>query len=708
MNIEDVFRKLRPVMGQQLDMLWQEYLVADVEIRKTIERMLRVTLAQRLGETFEAEHVLLKPPPKELAAGEYPAGLIHYGREGFYPFGLREDEFIQHIGIFGRSGGGKTNLAYMLLHGLIRAGKPFLVFDWKRNYRDLTAKPDFADLNIFTVGRNVAPFYFNPLIPPPGTQPTVWLKKLIEVMCHAYFLGEGVTVLLMRAMDHLYRQAGVYGRSPRGYPTMAAVRDFLLAYKAKGREASWMESALRAVEVLCFGEMGHVLNDPPFFDIGRLLDRRVVLELDALTNADKTFLIESLLLWIHHYRLAQPKREAFKHSIIIEEAHHILLRKKQEVTGEEAVTDILLREIRELGEAVIVLDQHPSLISKPALGNTYTTFAFNLKHRGDIAMIQDSLHLDSEQAGYLNRLEVGWAVVKLQGRWFFPFLVKLPLVTLKKGSVSDRAIRQKSERQKAKDTLLSGHQSFSPLISAIPRHSGQTGAKDMETRRGRLWGKRKNRRQTTCTIELTTQEKAFLIDVWQHPASSITERYRGLSLSVRCGHALYNSLVSCGLLSCRSLSVGAGRIKMLSLTEQGRKVLGMSAGETDRHGAAEHQYWVQRLAKHLRAAGYQVETEAPIGGGKTIDLVATRAGKRVAFEVETGKSDAAANVRKCLAAGMDRVVVAATSETVRARITPTLTEDDRVTCVTASRLLAGPIELLFARAERRDTGLQAR
>ena len=37
-------------------------------------------------------------------------------------------------------------------------------------------------------------------------------------------------------------------------------------------------------------------------------------------------------------------------------------------TGEETVTDVLLREIRELGESVICLDQHPSLISKPALG----------------------------------------------------------------------------------------------------------------------------------------------------------------------------------------------------------------------------------------------------------------------------------------------------------------------------------------------------
>lgn len=91
MKIEDVFYKLRPVMGKQLDLLWQEYLVAEPPLRKTIEKVLRVQLARRLGETFESEQVLLKPPPQELASGEYPAGTIHYGRDGYYEFGLKED-----------------------------------------------------------------------------------------------------------------------------------------------------------------------------------------------------------------------------------------------------------------------------------------------------------------------------------------------------------------------------------------------------------------------------------------------------------------------------------------------------------------------------------------------------------------------------------------------------------------------------------------
>jgi hypothetical protein len=42
--------------------------------------------------------------------------------------------------------------------------------------------------------------------------------------------------------------------------------------------------------------------------------------------------------------------------------------------------------------------------------------------------------------------------------------------------------------------------------------------------------------------------------------------------------------------------------------------------------------------------------------------LASRDGKRIAFEVETGQSDAAANVAKCLAAGVDSVVVVATSK----------------------------------------------
>jgi len=563
------------------------------------------------------------------------------------------------------------------------------VFDWKRNYRDLTALPEFSNLLIFTVGRDIAPFRFNPLVPPPGTQATVWLKKLIEIMCHAYFLGEGVSVLLLRAIDHLYRQAGLYTGRPKGYPTMADMRDYLVAYKAKGREAGWMESAMRSVETLCFGEMGTVLNSARPFDIVKLLDRRVILELDALTNADKTFLIESLLLWVHHYRMAQEDREDFKHAIFIEEAHHILLRKKQEVTGEETVTDVLLREIRELGESIICLDQHPSLISKPALGNTYTTFAFNLKHRGDIAMMQDCLHLDSEQAGYLNRLDIGWAMAKLQGRWFLPFLVKLPLVKVRKGSVTDDDVQRiAAKTSEGRDKLLSAYQSLSGVIPRRDGDSGRDAGRDKGIPPIPSEAKREKKdRKGECAIKLTTQERDFLMDVWQYATSSVTERYSRLCFSGRCGTVVQNFLLRrCFILSF-SIALPRGRIKVLSLTEKGRKRLGISGGKSDRHGGAEHRYWCTVLADYLKAQGYKVAAEVPIGGGKAIDLVASRGREQIAFEVETGKADAAANAKKCVGAGMDKVVVVATSAHARDTVTKKLRSHPKVRILTGSEAM---------------------
>ena len=91
---------------------------------------------------------------------------------------------------------------------------------------------------------------------------------------------------------------------------------------------------------------------------------------------------------------------------------------------------------------------------------------------------------------------------------------------------------------------------------------------------------------------------------------------------------------------------GPSRIKILSLTELGKAALGVAEADADRLGGPEHRYWKRRLAEHLRANGYEVVEEHPVGGGKTIDLVASRDGRRIAVEVETGKGSDALE-RRC-------------------------------------------------------------
>ena len=126
--------------------------------------------------------------------------------------------------------------------------------------------------------------------------------------------------------------------------------------------------------------------------------------------------------------------------------------------------------------------------------------------------------------------------------------------------------------------------------------------------------------------------------------------------------------------------MGHSRIKVLSLTALGKAVLGIDEPDSDRLGGPEHRYWKKRLAEHLRSQGWEVVEEHPLGGGKAIDLLATRDGKRVAIEVETGKSDAAVNIQKCLAAGVDEVVVVATSAQVQQLLAETMLDTPHVQC----------------------------
>lgn len=639
MNVdtEEIFQKLRPILGERLDALWLEYQLSPKK-RSEIEGFLQLLAAKHLGKPYATRQIFLEPPLPEQSKGEYELGTVLYGGNECGSFGLRQHEWIQHVGIFGRTGSGKTNVGFLIAKSLLARGIPILVFDWKRNYRDLLQLTEPSQLCVYTVGRNIAPFAFNPLIPPEGTEPSIWLKKLIEIMCHVYWLGEGVAYLLQEAIDAVYDQFGVYSGLTQSWPSLLDVKEWLSSTKVKGREAQWMDSAKRAISTLCYGDIGKVLNVRQPVDLRSLLRTSAVLELDALTNADKTFLVESMLLWVHHYRLQERSREVFKHAIVIEEAHHVLLKRKQ---SKESIMDVILREIRELGESIILIDQHPSLISVPSLGNTYCTIAMNLKHGSDVSTIANAMLLGAEEKEYAGKLPVGHGIVRLQGRWYKPFLVRFPLVEVDKGKVSDQELAGQSA-------------SFSALTADI---------RAQEAQKGEIVPMR-------MAEKLTKEEIELLRDVMEKTTCGVAERYSRLGFSSYSGNKVRNSLVAKGLVELADISTGKGRVMLLWLTEQGKEALrdlGIDVPVRGR-GGPEHEYWKERVAKHLRKLGYRVEIEKAVGSGKTIDLVASKDRMQLAIEIETGNSNVQENCEKCLLAGYENVLVVVTSRSMLDRV----------------------------------------
>src|SRR3990172_5246623 len=98
-----MFQKLRPILGDRLDPLWLEYQL-NPKKRREIDGFLQMLASRYLGRPDATKPILLDPPPPEQSEGEFALGTVLYGDREFGAFGLQEHEWIQHVGIFGRTG----------------------------------------------------------------------------------------------------------------------------------------------------------------------------------------------------------------------------------------------------------------------------------------------------------------------------------------------------------------------------------------------------------------------------------------------------------------------------------------------------------------------------------------------------------------------------------------------------------------------------
>jgi DNA helicase HerA-like ATPase/DNA-binding MarR family transcriptional regulator len=450
-EVSDEIKRLVPVLGKdKASRLETAYLLADEDTRERILEMIDTIKAAVFSDQDLKNTVLIEPPTKELASnGDLELGTVLYGKKKIYPLMIDRESLLTHVGIFGSSGYGKTNLVQWLIMNLAKQNIPVLIFDFsKRNYRDLLSISELKDkIRIYTVGRNTASFRFNPLKPPEGVQISQWVKEFSEVFDHAYWMLGGGRHIIIKALDAVYE-----AKNPE-LPRIKDLKDWLEKYRnsqGSSREKNWISTAERPLESLCFRELGDVFDceegvmPSEFFKEGKI----TILELDPLSTNDKTFLIEIMLQWIRDACLVSGIREKLTGVIILEEAHHVLNREKSKRIGMETVMDLIFREIRELGLGVVYADQHPSLVSYPALGNTSTHIYMNLgldtKYSSDILDATNMLGLKYEDEGdYLRRLPVGHAFILMRRLAFpNPFLVTFPLIDIKKGSVTDEMVKK--------------------------------------------------------------------------------------------------------------------------------------------------------------------------------------------------------------------------------------------------------------------------
>jgi len=511
----------------------------DEESREELEEQVRLLTNTRLNMDVQDTTPVFFPPTVADSAGDIPVGSVFYNQKETHPFKIRYAELMGHVGYFGQTGSGKTNNAHLLATGLHRQGIPLWICDFKRTWRELRSLPEFQDLLVFTVGRDsVAPISFNPLIPVEGVDPQTYIKLIVAVLAQAFFLGEGVIYVLTVCLSELYEEYGVYKGSPKRYPTFRDLLHKIRHYPVKsGRETLWISSALRSIHSLCFGPMDTVVNAQNNANLKDLINKAVVFEMDALTQADKVFFSEAIMLWLYQFYQARPVRERLQHVLVLEEAQNIAPR-NHESTSTRDLVDVLFSQCREYGLGLILIGQMPSMISRSALANIHTYIASGVKEKMDASTLQSVMLLDLEQMNALGQLPLGTSIVRVHRPGVTEaFMMHAPKVPIVKGSISDDHIRQ----------------AMLPFIRSTDIRAEMP--------------------ETPQKPSLSASEVAFLKDVAIMPDSGVVARYTRLGLSGRQGDKAKRSLIDQYLIEETEKVTPHGRTKVLRLTDSGTRIV---------------------------------------------------------------------------------------------------------------------------------------
>lgn len=439
-DLKALCRKLKPLLGKRADTLWLAYATAETpDSKREAEALIQMFASRYLGSTVDAKTVLLPPPTPEAAAGEFFLGTVHYGAKPMFPLFLRRENFIKHIGIYSITGGGKTNVAQLLLLGLLEAGVGWLVLDWKRAYRNLLSLPTpaVAGIQIYSVGRKTAsPFHWNPLRGPPGVHPRTWIATVAEALEKSHLSGPGVADILIEILDRKFEEAGIYDGTSTKLPNFFDAAEELDRVQFKGRRMLWQDSCARILRTFTFGPAAGAFNARNPINIEELLEKPVIIELDQeLPKPLRVFLSDVLLRWIHLYRLGQGETDQLRHVTFLEEVHNLFPKSLVEKQATNSLENVF-REIRGFGEGLVSITQHPAALPLYIMGNSNTQIYLGLQHDDDIQTARQALFLDRGDEVFLDRLDVGQGIVKIKGR-IDPCLVHFPLVPIRKGVVAD-------------------------------------------------------------------------------------------------------------------------------------------------------------------------------------------------------------------------------------------------------------------------------
>jgi hypothetical protein len=607
--IDEKLKLLKPVLGEKKVMsLRQMYLFEDdFREKKEIENYIDLIISRKVKTSIEDE-IILPPPDIDICNGEIFAGQIEYLKKPLNPFYLTLQDINRHVGIFGSTGSGKTTFALNLIKQLHDQKMPFIIFDWETSYRHLIKH--LPDVQVFTVGKDVSPFFLNFLTLPPGIDFEEYIKSVIAIISEDYIGGIGADTMLLNYMEMAFLET----QNPCFEDLKQIVlreinKDMKGRGRLSGRSGLWKESVSRQITFMSKGAAGKVINPRKHYPLEKLFEKPIVLEFGNLKSPyDRKFFIHLILNWLSIYKQnCGIISDQLKNVMIFEEFHNIAMTGK-----EDNMVSTLFREIRKYGVGLVAIDQTPSEIPNAIFSNMNVKVSFALGTNRDIAAMAKAMNLKPGTTHYPGMLKTGEAIINVKQRHHDSFLIKPPYID-QSSIITDKELKQ-------------AMQQFADELSSILPLQEQNNS--FQSSHG----------NDNPSPQLETLEKVVFTSIIDHPLDGVDKRTKRLGFHPSMMVKYHDSLIQKGIIK----PVYVNRIKLFEITDHGRDIAQMhkiTIPKKKTRGGLEHDYWINQTLQFLKRLKFE-----PVCEKLGIDIVVFD--NKLAIEIETGKSNIKRNLLK--------------------------------------------------------------
>ena len=248
------------------------------------------------------------------------------------------------------------------------------------------------------------------------------------------------------------------------------------------------------------------------------------------------------------------------------------------------------------------IGQNVDKTSDIVVGNSETFISFGAWDVYDTRKIKSMCSLSDEQAEVLKTLPLGFLIGRVRSVWPHAMLGYIPEI-ITKGCLSEEMRKQMME----------------PIITNIK------------------WRKA-DRKVEMQNGEVSAQEKAFLFEIYNHPFTNVTEKYKQLNLSASVGTRIVSALERKGFVRKHNLNLGyrGGVTTFLSLTDEAFKILNVEPKpERTLGGGFLHQCCCHLAKQKLEGMrkDWKVSIEKNIRGKSADILIELPTGEYITFEI---------------------------------------------------------------------------